>query len=564
MSVSLQARPEGRLVAGFRARWVVVLAVMVSLAGSDPVFAQAEPAAAAPAVETAGGAAEAPEKNAVVRFANKIDEKAKVLVDGMIDVLFFDPINTPATWIYGEEEVESWGLPAIPFVVLWLIFGALFFTFRMGFINVRGFFHSLRVVKGDYDDPADAGEVSHFQALSAALSATVGLGNIGGVATAVAVGGPGAVFWMVLSGFFSMSSKFVECTLGQKYRRLDSTGHVLGGPMQYLRAGLQELGWGKLGFFLSFVFALLCIGASFGGGNMYQANQSWEAIKEAVEFDEAGWWYHNGATVYGLTLAVLVGLVILGGIQRIAATAGKIVPLMCGLYLVGGLIILGMNFDKVGAAFQTIVSSAFGIDAVRGGALGVIIMGIRRAAFSNEAGVGSAAIAHSAAKTDRPVREGLVALLEPFIDTIVVCTMTGLVIVVTGVYEPHLGAEKVAGASLTLNAFAEAGTAFKVVLGIATVFFAFSTMISWSYYGERCWAYIFGAKTTLIYKLIFLCFIYVGSVITLGNVMDFSDMMILGMALPNLLGCLMLSGKVRADLRQYWADLRSGAMKVHK
>jgi Na+/alanine symporter len=533
----------------------------------------------------------------------------------------------------------------LPVVVLWLVLGALFFTFRMGFINIRGFGHALAVTAGRYDEEHHEGEVSHFQALSSALSATVGLGNIAGVALAVAAGGPGAVFWMVVAGFLGMSSKFAECTLGQMYRVKDANGQLSGGPMRYLHAGLQELGVGKLGKVLAVIFALMCIGGSFGGGNMFQANQSYEAVAEvvplfapkaegevlvtlsadadAVELAEGAVFttedgirfvatqtmtlkagsnavhvhaeesspagnvvagaivgmeaelagvesVSNGspttggaeprAWLYGLILAVLVGLVIIGGIKSIGRVAGIIVPFMCGVYVLAAIWILAVNGSRIPEAFGTILEGAFTLKAGFGGLLGVLITGFRRAAFSNEAGVGSASIAHSAASTNEPVREGIVALLEPFIDTIVVCTMTGLVVVITGAYLGDAGD----GVKMTSAAFASVIDWFPLVLSLAVVLFAFSTMISWSYYGERCWTYLFGEKTSMIYKVLFLAFVVLGSTISLGNVLDFSDLMILGMAFPNILGVALLSGKVKAKLDDYWRRYKSGEMEPAK
>ncbi|MCZ6792886.1 MAG: alanine/glycine:cation symporter family protein [Planctomycetota bacterium] len=485
-----------------------------------------------------------------------IDEAAGEVVEQMAKVLFWDPVKefTPE-----EKHAE---LPDVKLVVIWLIFGSLAFTFLMGFINLRGFRHAIDLVRGRYSDPHSTGEVSHFQALSAALSATVGLGNIAGVAYAVYVGGPGAVFWMVASAFFGMSSKFVECTLGQKYRLIDAQGRVSGGAMHYLRRGMAELGWGKagvvLGVVLSVVFSLLCIGGSLGGGNMFQANQSYEALSSAVGLSAE--YKVLGSLVYGVALAISVGLVIIGGIRRIATTASRIVPLMCGLYVLGSLYIILTNYGAIPEALGEIFSQAFSTDAVKGGFIGVLVIGVQRAAFSNEAGIGSAAIAHAAAKTDEPVREGLVSLLEPFIDTIVVCSMTGLAVVITGAYSDPQFQEIGSGeaAAITVKAWSTVSDWFPLVLAAATVLFAFSTLISWSYYGERCWAYLFGSGSTLVYKVIFLLFILMGAVIKLGNVIDFSDMMILGMAFPNLLGCLLLSGKVRRDLKSYWSRYRAG------
>jgi len=451
-----------------------------------------------------------------------------------------------------------------PIVVLWLVCGAIFLTFRMGFINLRGVKHAVKVTAGHYDDPNDPGEISHFQALSSALSATVGLGNIAGVAIAVAVGGPGAVFWMVMAGFLGMSSKFVECTLGQKFRKTREDGRVMGGAMYYLSDGLKEKGMGKLGMVLAVLFAVLCIGGSFGGGNAFQVNQSLNALEQSVP------WFADYRWVYGLIMTVLVGVVILGGLKRIASTAEKIVPVMCGVYVLACLYIILSMFGDVPAAVGTIVSGAFSPEAGFGGFIGVLVQGFRRAAFSNEAGVGSAAIAHSAAKTDHPVREGIVALLEPLIDTIIVCSMTGIVIVLTGAYDgaanpefaPYL--DNANGAGLTSQAFGSVVSWFPAVLSVAVILFAFSTMISWSYYGERCWAFLFGDKSSMVYRILFLVMTFMGSVLTSTNILDMSDLMILGMAFPNILGLYILSGDVRRDLDEYWSSYKKGEFKEHR
>jgi len=441
----------------------------------------------------------------------------------------------------------------LPAVVVWLVLGAMFFTLRFQFVNFRCFRHSIDCVRGRYTDPSEAGEISHFQALAAALSATVGLGNIAGVAIAVGVGGPGAVFWMILAGFLGMSSKFAECSLAQKYRVIGEDGHVRGGPMIYLRSGLRELGWPKLGATLSTVFAFMCIGGSFGGGNMIQSNQAFAIIADQVP------WFANhpviGGALFGLVLATAVGLVIVGGIRRIGEVAGVLVPVMCVLYVAAGLVILMIHAERVPGAFGVIIGSAFSWKAGFGGFVGVLIQGFRRAAFSNEAGVGSAAIAHSAARTDEPLREGMVALLEPFIDTIIVCTMTGLVIVVTGAYEHPEAGQNIA---MTAWAFGTVLPAYTIVLSISAVLFAFSTMISWSYYGERCWEHLFGSGSTIVYKLIFLTFTWAGAVFDAASVVEFGDLMILGMAFPNILGVVMLSGRLKLDLDVYLARLRAG------
>ncbi|MDP6369464.1 MAG: alanine/glycine:cation symporter family protein, partial [Planctomycetota bacterium] len=416
----------------------------------------------------------------------------------------------------------------VPLLVMWLVLGSIFFTLRMSFVQFRVFRHAIAVTRGRYDNPDDEGEVSHFQALTAALSATVGLGNIAGVAIAISIGGPGATFWMIMAGFLGMASKFVECTLGQLYREVRADGTVIGGAMCYLSKGLAEMGLGGVGKAMGVLFALLCMGGSFAGGNSFQVNQSLGAIKEAVPA-LAGHEY-----IYGIVMTFMVAIVIVGGIKRIAATAEKIVPLMCGIYVLACITVLGTNLGEIPAAFGKILSEALRPEAGFGAMIGVLVVGFKRAAFSNEAGVGSAAIAHAAAKTEYPIREGIVASLGPFIDTVVICTMTALVIVITGAYEnpdlKHL-VDGNNGAALTSMAMQGAiGSWFKYVLAIAVMFFAYSTMISWSYYGERCWVWLFGDASSMIYKMIFLVFVFLGSVVSATNVLEFGDLMILGMA----------------------------------
>ena len=439
---------------------------------------------------------------------------------------------------------------SIPFIVIWLVFGALFFTLKMGFINIRGFRHAVALARGKHDEPNAPGEVTHFQALATAVSATVGLGNIAGVAVAISLGGPGATFWMIIAGLLGMSSKFVECTLGVKYRNINEDGSVSGGPMHYLRKGLARRNMGGLGKVLAVIFALLAVGASFGGGNMFQANQAYEQL--SGEFSTL----QGAGPYFGVILAILVGIVIIGGIKSIARVTEKIVPFMAALYVVAALIIIFRNIHQVDSAFKAIYNGAFNAEALTGGFIGVLIQGFRRAAFSNEAGVGSAAIAHSAAKTKFPVAEGFVALLEPFIDTVVVCTLTALVLIFT---DKH-SVTDVAGAQLTSDAFGTVISWFPMVLVIAIFLFAFSTMISWSYYGLKAWTFLLGEnkRTELAYKFIFLIFIIIGSSVSLGAVIDFSDMMILAMAFPNILGLLLLSGEVRSDLRSYLKALKAG------
>ena len=480
--------------------------------------------------------------------------------------------------------VEVFG---IPFVLPWLIIGAIVFTIYMGFINIRGFKHALDVVRGKFDNPNDQGEVSHFQALTAALSGTVGVGNIAGVAYAVALGGPGATFWMIVAGLLGMSSKFTEVSLGLLYRNVNADGSVSGGPMYYLDKGMAENGgWKKsLGKVLAVAFAIFCIGGSFGGGNMVQINQATNQLVTVTGGTES--FFYGQGWIFGTIMAVLVGLVILGGIKSIAKVTDKIVPFMVGIYILAALVVLGYHFTEIPAAFGKIFSGAFTPSALYGGIIGVLIQGFRRAAFSNEAGVGSASIAHSAAKTDEPISEGIVALLEPFIDTVVVCTMTALVIIITnyGGYgmdealvskqlelsgmEPYRplaeGYQPIGDIGLTSAAFESVISWFPVVLSIAVILFALSTMVSWSYYGLKAWTYLFGESKTneAVYKIIFCLFVIVGSAISAQAVFDFGDAMIFAMCFPNVLGLYFLMPNVKRALDDYLHRVKTGEIKQY-
>ena len=460
---------------------------------------------------------------------------------------------------------------SFPWIVAWLVTAATVFTVYFGFIQFRVIKHSIQLVKGDYSDPNDAGEVSHFQALATALSGTVGLGNIAGVAVAVGIGGPGATFWMILAGLLGMASKFTECTLGVKYRNEYPDGTVSGGPMYYMTKGFAERGMpgGKV---LAVLFAIFCILGSFGGGNMFQANQAHQQLA-GILGDYPGW-------ITGVVFAAIVFAVIVGGIKSIAQVTEKIVPFMGVLYVGSALLIILMNIGNIGWAFGQIFAGAFTSSGIAGGAVGALIQGFKRAAFSNEAGVGSAAIAHSAVRTKEPITEGFVSLLEPFIDTVVICTMTALVIIFTqqlvvdaetGMYllNDNGTIQTVTGASgvgLTSAAFASAFSWFPYLLGLAVILFAFSTMISWSYYGLKAWTYLFGEGKgkELTFKLIFCLFVIIGAAASLGPVIDFSDAAIFAMAVVNIIGLYVLMPIVKQEVNSYLARLKSGEIRKFK
>ncbi len=480
----------------------------------------------------------------------------------------------------------------LPIVLILLIFGATFFTIYFKFPNITKFPLAINTVRGHYDemdhhgvekadlnivdgdlvdtiaDESKDGEVSHFQALATAVSGTVGLGNIAGVAVAIAVGGPGATFWMIVCGLIGMSTKFVECTLGVKYRDVGEDGTVYGGPMYYLSRGLKERGFTRLGKVLGVIFAVLCVGASFGGGNAFQSNQAAVQLTSMLNLE-------GGATgvIIGIILAILVGIVIIGGIKKIASVTEKIVPFMAGIYVLASLVIIFANIEYIGDAISMIFAGAFTPEAGLGGVIGVIIVGFQRAAFSNEAGAGSAAIAHSAVKTKYPASEGIVALLEPFIDTVVICTMTALVIIFFNMdagafdYGNAVGSTVllnesgtyIGGVDLTSMAYDSVIPGFRYILTIAIILFAFSTMISWSYYGLQSWKYLFGRgkRADVVYKALFLLFVVIGAAATLDAVIKFSDAMILALVFPNMIGLLFLYPKVREELDKYLKDIKN-------
>lgn len=502
---------------------------------------------------------------------------------------------------YGIELTEG---VELPIVLIVLIGAATYFTIYFGFPNITKFRLAIDVVRGKYDslggDPSEVagsvlkevgnsdtpttfegdnpdtirvedhhGEVSAFQALTAALSATVGLGNIAGVAIAIAIGGAGATFWMILAGFLGMTSKFVECTLGVKYRDIGPDGTVYGGPMYYLSKGLSEKGMTGLGKGLAIFYAIMMVGGSLGGGNMFQANQAAAQFTQMIGSD-AGWI----GTAFGVVMAILVAIVILGGIKRIGKVAEKIVPFMVGIYVLGAIVVLVMNVSAIPQAFSDIFAGAFTGTGITGGIVGVLIQGFRRAAFSNEAGVGSASVAHAAVRTKYPASEGIVALLEPFIDTVVVCTMSALVIIIyqtTGAFDygDAVGSavnmrdgSTLDGVNLTAAAFDSAIPGFSYVLTVAVILFAFSTMLSWSYYGLQAWKYVFGKSQAadMAYKIMFLFFIVIGSAASLGAVVDFSDAMIFAMIFPNMIGLVILAPKVREEVAKYVTAIRSGKL----
>ena len=492
-------------------------------------------------------------------------------------VLFFD-VTRGSMQI---DEVDRDGSPVldgsgtakkktiqVPFIVLVLMLGAIFFTFWYRWINIRGFKHAIDVIRGKYDKPEDTGEISHFRALTSALSATVGLGNIAGVAVAIQLGGPGAVFWMLIAAVFGMTAKFSSCTLSQMYRKINTDGTVSGGPMYYLDIGLSESrykGLKVLGKVLAVMYALMIMGGAIGGGNMFQANQTAEAFASTFEISDTGTW--NWIT--GITLAIGVGVVIIGGIKRIGAATSKIVPFMCGIYVLASIFIILTHISQIPETIRLIFTMAFTKNAYYGGFFGVLIMGVRRAAFSNEAGLGSAAIAHAAAKTEEPVREGIVGMIGPFIDTIIVCFMTAMVVIITGTWnDPSISQS--AGVTLTTEAFGSVIGWFPYILTLCIGLFAYSTMISWCYYGERGWIYLldhiqiggegYGLKTVVLFRIIFVIFIVVGAVSKLSDVLDFSDAMIFSMAFPNIVGSIFLAPKVLKKVRAYWERYQSGEM----
>ena len=469
-------------------------------------------------------------------YAVQIDEKINEILNPVsaivVSIVFF--------------SVEIFEGIKVPLIVVWLIVAAVFCTIYFGFVNIRHFGTAIKIFRSNEKNAP--GEVSHKQALWTACAATVGLGNIAGVAIAVSLGGPGATFWMIVAGLLGMSLKFCECTLGVKYRVINEDGSISGGPMYYLAAGLTEIGLANLGKYLAIFFSICCIGGALGGGNMFQANQSFKQFLNITGGETS--FFSDKAWLYGLIMAVLLGAVIIGGIKSIAKVTEKLVPFMALIYVSAALIIIILNYDLIFDAFKLIINGAFTGEGVAGGFVGVLIQGFRRAAFSNEAGLGSAPIAHSAVKTNYPVTEGFVSLLEPFIDTVIICTMTALVIIITGM---HLESEGLGGIELTSRAFEKDITFFPYILAIAAILFAFSTMISWSYYGLKSWTYLFGKSKNNenIFKFIYCLFVIFGSSLSIGAVIDLSDSMMFLMALFNIVGVYLLASKVKKELNTY-------------
>lgn len=546
------------------------------LASADETPPPEAVAAASAAPSTAPAAAPAAEPPAKKEELSAFGAGLTKFNGWVATALFFDisagAFQHPKRDTAGKEVVGTDGKPVmegatVPFIVAILALGSIFFTLWYRFINLRGFRHAIDVVRGKYDDPADEGEISHFRALTSALSATVGLGNIAGVAIAIQKGGPGAVFWMIVMALFGMSAKFSSCTLAVLYRRHNPDGSMSGGPMYYLDLGLKKLGIGPLGKALGCTYAVMVMGGAFGGGNMFQSNQSFAVVKNAVGLGP------NAKYVYATLIALAVAAVIIGGIKRIGAATSRVVPAMCAIYVLAAIAVILVNAKQIPAALSTIFSMAFTKDAVFGGAVGVLVIGVTRASFSNEAGLGSAAIAHAAAKTDEPVREGMVAMLGPFIDTIIICLMTALVVVVTGAWQSSLasGGDVDQGVVMTSQAFASVISWFPYVLSVCVVLFAYSTMISWCYYGERGWIYLLdhfgegvGLRSVVVFRVLFVIAAWFGAVAKLGPVLDFSDLMILCMAFPNIVGSVILAPTLLKHVREYWSRYKSGEMKPYE
>ena len=459
----------------------------------------------------------------------------------------------------GLAEIVFFKLPILghptPIIVLWLVAAAAFFTLYLGFINIRGFGYAIRHLRGEYDQPKASGEISHFQAVSTAVSGTVGIGNIGGVAVAIGMGGPGAVFWLMLAGFLGMSTKLVECTLSVKYRVVNEDGSVSGGPMYYLEHWLALRNWPAAGKMLGGFYAIALVIGCFGIGNMFQSNQAYVQFLTITGGSES--FFTGRGWLFGGILALVVGGVVIGGIKSIANVASKIVPLMAVLYVGTALIIIGMSYEHIPAAISMIFTEAFSSQSVAGGAMGALVIGFQRAAFSNEAGLGTAGIAHSAVQTDEPASEGLVSLLEPFLDTIVICFITSMVILTTA-YPNGLMDSGLEGIALTSAAFAHHLSLSPYAIALAGLLFAFSTMLAWSYYGLKAWTYLMGESSAskLTFNLIFCAFVAIGCMVQLDSILSFSDSMVFLIALPNIIGLYLYGPEVKREVTAYLNKLK--------
>ena len=476
-------------------------------------------------------------------------------IDTMLDGLVKTPADIIERIIFfpAGTAFSDYPILATPWVLYLLVGSGIFFTLYFGFINITGFPVALRTVRGKYSSPTDPGEISHFQALTAAVSGTVGLGNIAGVAIAVSIGGPGATFWMIVCGIIGMTTKFCEVTLGVRYRDVTPDGRVYGGSMYTLRKGFAERGWPTWGKVLAIAFAFSCLGGTFGAGCMFQVNQAFTQLV-GITGGETSFWFGKG-WLFGVGMAFLAGAVIIGGIKSIAHVTDKLVPFMCLFYVITCLYVILAHFADIPAAFGTIIGEAFSNNALYGGFFGVLIAGVRRAAFSNEAGFGSAPIAHSAVRTRQPASEGYVALLEPFIDTVIICTMSALVIVVTQERVAADQASTAAGIAVTSRAFGSVISWFPYMLFVGVFLCAFSTMITWSYYGQQATAYIFGRTRAvdIIYKLIFCLCVVFGAAATLDNVLRLSDALIFAMCFPNFIALYVLLPKIKEEVVSYRA-----------
>jgi len=518
----------------------------LSLLLSCLLFVVAAPAMAnvvfvEPAAETAASETSAPTPEAsALSIDQKIDKAIQPIADKAIGLIFY-----PVT-LMGQD---------VPMIILWLMSIGIFTSFYFGFINFRLLRLSCQLLGGKYQSETREGQISNWQALSTSLSATVGLGNIAGVAVAVSMGGPGATIWMILMGFLGMNTKFTECALGVKYRKIAEDGEVSGGPMYYISRGFTDRGLPRIGKALALFFAFCCIGGAIGGGNMFQSNQTYQMFLrvagEGSFFADKGW-------LFGLVIALLVGVVIIGGIKSIARVSEKIFPAMATLYIVMCLIVIIGNYQAVPAAIGDIVSGAFTPEAAAGGILGALIAGVRRAVFSNESGIGSAPITHAAVKCDSHIAQGLISMLNPFIDTVIICTMTALVIAVTGVYQ---GGQGIEGVALTARAFETVGSWTIYWLGLTVFLFAFSTMIAWYYLGEKGFTYIAGRSPAKVvsFKIFYCLFIIIGAGANLTHLIDLTDALFFAMAIPNVVVLYMMAPEIKKDLRDYLEKIRASA-----